>query len=150
MSATIEQAIRAILVADTDVAAIVSTRIRPHAAVQGTSLPLGIYQRISGTHFHHLNPTNNGISGMAYGRIQYDWYTETFDEGADLAEKARLALDGYSGTVTVSGVGTLVVESVWLDDDASEYVEPQSAEGVGIWRHRQDWIATWAEAVPST
>lgn len=147
---TIEHALRTVLLSSTGIAALVSTRIHPHAAAQGSSLPLAIYQRISAGHFHHINPESRNVSGMAHARIQYDWYSDSHSEAGDLAELARLALDGYGGVVAVSGLGNITVESVWLDDDAEEYEEPKGDEGVGIWRFRQDWIATWLESSPST
>jgi len=150
MSASAEMAMRTVLLTSTGLTDLVSTRIHPHSGAQGQSLPIGIYQRITGTHMHHLNTSDRKVSGLMRAQIQLDWYSTGYNEIVNIAELSRLALDGYSGTVAVSGEGNVVVKSILLQDDATEYDEPQSGEEIGVWRARQDWTLVCEESAPST
>lgn len=103
-----EKAIYAILAADTDVAALVATRIYPVRRVQGDALPAIVYRRISSTHIH----STQGSSGACNARIQIDCWAATYAGAKTLADKVRLALDGYHGTA-----GTIDVHHILIEDE---------------------------------
>ena len=92
--ATIEEALRARLVADTAVAGMVGQRIYPLVAPAKAALPAIVYQRISGMRV----ATHDGPSELAHPRIQFACIGTTYAGAKNLANAVRVALDGYSGT----------------------------------------------------
>ncbi len=113
---SIETGLRSQLVNDTDVAAIVGTRVYPVKMPLGYTLPCISYQRISSERYPFLD----GPSGRAIPRFQVDCYADTYSEVRDLAGKVRLALDGFKGTLgTESNVGGISIQSerdLWEDN----------------------------------
>jgi len=113
---TIEKDIHYQLTDDTDVSALVSSRVYPMKLPQGWTLPAITYQRISGERAHNLS----GPSGRARPRFQIDCWAADYDGGKDLANKVRLCLDGFKGDInTESDVGGITLEAdrdIWEDD----------------------------------
>ena len=104
----IEQALRAILVADAGVLAI-TTRVYPNFIPQKPTWPLIVYQKVSGLRDQALS----GPTGKAHPRFQMESWAKTYNEAKSLANAVRVALDGGTftkGTVTIGGV---VIQSEW-------------------------------------
>lgn len=99
MTAYPEQALRKILIDDVAVAGVVSARVYAHAVPQGGTLPAITYELDSAepmaTLAGHVGVTNN--------EFEVRCVAESYAAVKDLAEKVRLALDGYNGTVAVTG-----------------------------------------------
>ena len=89
-----------ILSADSNVTALVSTRIFPVRAAQGQSWPFVSYQVIDN------NPTkqDSGPSPMDELLVQVNCYADKWSDVENLASTVRTALDGYSGTVNSTDV----------------------------------------------
>ncbi len=94
----IGEAIYTLLSGATEVTDIVSTNIFPVVAVEKTSVPYIVYHVISeiptntkgmGVDF---DPLNNR-SPLDIDRVQISGYTDTYEEGVDLAEAIRQTLD---------------------------------------------------------
>jgi len=109
----VETRIRALLIADTDVSALVSTRVWPVQARQAAQLPFLVVHRVSGGKVNSLS----GYSGLEYPRVQIDCYASTFDGTRTLASKVRVAMDGAT------------TFSALCDDDVTTWEEAS-----GIWR----------------
>ncbi len=99
---TIESGLRAYLMADSGVAALVADRIYPAPAPQGAVMPFVTWQRISGLRVQSLG----GPSGLAQPTIQLDCWAETgtrnetgdgYGQAKALAQAVRQALDGKTG-----------------------------------------------------
>jgi len=78
-----------ILVNDTDVSALVGTRIFPNVAPQTTTFPFIIYD-VTGV---SPNDTKEGPSTLDTNDVMISCYSETYDEASDLAQKIRVAMD---------------------------------------------------------
>ncbi len=144
-----EQAILKLLQDDGAVRGLVGNRIYPMAAPQGklpheTKKPYLVYRRISSRHEHHME----AASGLVFTMIQIDGYAGTYSASKKLADKVRLALDGYQGSVTV-GSESLTIEECLLDGDSDGYVPPTDARGVGVFRTMQEYDVAHAETVPT-
>ena len=78
-----------ILVNDSDVSALVGTRIFPNVAPQTTTFPFIIYD-VTGV---SPNDTKEGPSTLDTNDVMISCYSETYDEASDLAQKIRVAMD---------------------------------------------------------
>ena len=113
----IGKAIYSILTNDSDVSAIVGTRIFPVIAKIDGTKPAVTYHAVT------VTPTNfkQAASDIDFIRVQFNVYSPDYDTTTDLAEKIRLALDRYPhGTVAgvhLAGVSFLDQGDGW-DDNA--------------------------------
>ena len=82
-------AIYNILSTDSDVAAIVSTRIFPNVARESTAFPFLIYT----TNGVDPNDTKDGASTLDTNDVMISCYSETYSQASDLAQKIRVAMD---------------------------------------------------------
>ena len=101
------KAIYSILTSDSDVNAIVGTRVYPQIAAQGAAFPFVVYV------LQDTSPsdTKSGVSTLDEVRYEIVAAAETYAVLADLTEKIRTALDRYTGTV--AGV---VIDSIQFTD----------------------------------
>lgn len=86
-----------------DVTDIVSTRIFPNVAREGTAFPFIVYH----TTGVDPNDTKDGVSTVDGNSFETICYSETYSEAADLAQKVRVALDRKSGTLNTVEVQTI-------------------------------------------
>ena len=101
------KAIYTILTSDSDVNAIVGTRVYPQIAAQGAAFPFIVYV------LQDTSPsdTKSGVSTLDEVRYDIVVASETYAEASDLTNKVRTALDRYTGTV--AGV---VIDSIQFID----------------------------------
>ena len=85
----IESILRAILVADPDVAAIIGSRAYQGRLPREPTFPAIVYQMIS--------RPQDGLTGIVQARMQYTCMAESWREAADLADAVRCGLHGYRG-----------------------------------------------------
>jgi hypothetical protein len=85
----IGKAIYSILSNDSDVLALVETRIFPNVAPQKTEFPFIIYD-VTGV---QPNDTKDGPSTLDTNDVMISCYSETYSEASDLAQKIRVAMD---------------------------------------------------------
>jgi hypothetical protein len=102
----IEQALRAVLVADVGVSAI-TTRVYPNYIPQAPTWPLVVYQKVSGERDHDIT----GPTGKAHPRFQLECWAETYDEAKSLANAVREALDGNTFTEGAVTIGSVVIQT---------------------------------------
>jgi len=103
----IEAGLHGFLTDDTDIAAIVATRVYPIILPQNPTMPAITYQRISTPRVS----STTGPSGLASPRIQVDCWAETYAAVKALSDTVRTAVDGYSGTMDTFTVYGVIVES---------------------------------------
>ena len=98
---------------DTDVKALVSTRVYPLKLPQGWTLPAITYQLVSNERAHTLA----GPSGRIRPRFQIDCWDDDYEDVKTLATAVRQCLDGFkddSNTESDIGGITLVGErDIW-------------------------------------
>lgn len=88
----IEEMLYAILSNDTDVVALVSTRIYPLFVPQDATRPAIAYQQISGPSTY----SHNGNSGLQEVRFQLTCEGNTYSQANSVAIAAREALEGQN------------------------------------------------------
>lgn len=94
--------VRAYVLADAAIAAVIGTRFYPVKAPQAGTYPLVTMQKIAEPRYPHLR----GSGGMASAHVQIDaWVKETgaaFSSAQHLGELIRRRIDGFSGVLTDS------------------------------------------------
>ena len=85
----IESILRAILVADPVVSAIIGSRAYQGQLPREPTFPAIVYQMIS--------RVQDSLTGLVQARIQYTCMAESWRGAADLADAVRCALHGYRG-----------------------------------------------------
>jgi hypothetical protein len=108
----IRPALRAFLLADAAIAAIVAARVYPVVLPQGERGPSIVYTRVSGAGDHHMQ----GASGLARVRMQIDVWASTPDLAAPLANLVKERIDGYRGPM-----GAVPVQGVFFADEREDY-----------------------------
>ncbi|MCH8177615.1 MAG: 23S rRNA (uracil(1939)-C(5))-methyltransferase RlmD, partial [Proteobacteria bacterium] len=91
--------------------------------------------------------------GMAAGEFDeserlLDAYAKTWLGVRDLADKVRLALDGFEGTVTV-GSGSITFKQLHLENDSDALVAPSAGKEKGTYRVSMDLVIWHTETVPT-
>lgn len=103
---------RAFLAANAPIAALVGTRIYPVVPAQKASLPHLVYTRLDTQRGH----THSGPEGLQRPRLLVTCWAETFLVSRDLADKVRLALDGYRGAM-----GSTVIQAAFIAGDSDTF-----------------------------
>jgi hypothetical protein len=106
----IESLLRAILVADPDVAAIIGSRAYQGRLPREPAFPAIVYQMIS--------RPQDGLTGIVQARMQYTCMAESWREAADLADAVRCGLHGYRGVR--DGARIEYIQYVGQHDDYDE------------------------------
>lgn len=116
--ASIETAIRTILTGDTDVTALVSTRIYPLAAPQSATKPFIVYE------VDTVDPIDSlsGHSGLSFAEFSVSMWDDSYSTVKDVAAKVRIALLDFSGTSD-----TIVID--WVRHDNSSDQTAWSGDG---------------------
>lgn len=137
--ADIRVGLRAYLLDDAGIAAIVSGRVFPVRLPQGETRASIVYTRISGLGDWHMQ----GPSGLSRPRVQIDCWSQSADTAATLSNIVKERLDGASGTW------------LWGDDSPAEGIVVQGAfaeterddydDAVKMYRCSRDYLIWVAE-----
>jgi len=130
-----ESALRTYILAGGAVDALVSDRMYPGKMPQEPTLPLLVYQRVSGPREHDMD----GAAGIANPRIQIDAWATTYAGVKTLATAVRKRLDGYSGDVGSPAVNVIV--AMLLNDRDLYDAETE------LWRISMDFEIMHYEAI---
>lgn len=114
----IESALRALVLADSAVSALIGTRLYPQKLPQDPTYPAATYQRIDGPRLYD----HGGATGLAEGRFQFDVWATTYSSAKAVAAAVRAALSGYSGTT--GGVEIAFIRCL----SESDRYEPQEGD----------------------
>lgn len=112
----IRKALRAYLLADTAIAAIISDRVYFIKMKQGNVDPCVVFSRISGAGDYY----HGGPSGLAMPRYQIDSWSKTGDAATTLANLIKARLSGYRG-VMGTGPAAVTVQGVFMVDEREDY-----------------------------
>lgn len=115
------KAIYKILTTDSDVSALVSTRVYPNVAKNSTGFPFIIYEVDN----ELPTATKDGVSILDTDDVMISIYSKTYAEASDLARKVRTALDRTSGTYE-----NVIVQSIKYDGYNDLFDNDVSDEGV--------------------
>lgn len=115
----IRPALRAFLLADASIAAVVGTRVYPLRMPQGERGASLVYSRVSGLGDHHME----GASGLTRPRFQIDAWATSADAATELADLVKARLDGYRGPMTTndSPAQTVTVQGVFFESERENY-----------------------------
>jgi Protein of unknown function (DUF3168) len=147
VSADLDPALRAFLLADAGIAAAVAERIYPVRAPQGSAVPLVVYRLIGEDSDYHMG----GASGLVRQLFQLDTYAAGADAAAELAGALRTRLDGFRGPMADVRVQGVFFQT---EDDATSVpaiaeLEAESEggapEGGDLARVRQEYSIVWEE-----
>ncbi len=115
MSDTLLANTREHLLADSALAALVSTRLYPDAAPEGhKTFPFVVFFEVSLITDQALI----GTTGLRECRIQYDCYAKSKKDALAIRERILAVFDGYLGTPVVGGVKILCTE---LSNQRTDY-----------------------------
>ena len=137
--------IRKLLVDNAAVSALVGSQVYPQSAPETAVLPYIVYNRIDGEHLHQMT----AASGLVRTLIQVDSFSKDYLQMVDLADKSRLALDGFQNTSVTVGGDTARVDSIWLQDNEDGFERPTDATDEGFHRRIQDYEIFHDEVVPT-
>lgn len=114
-------AIYNILTTNVDVGSMVSRRVFPNVAKNGTEFPFIIYDVES------ESPTQDkdGVSTLDEDFVMVSCYSKTYSEASDLAQKIRTALDRKTGTF-----GGIEIQSIQYNGYNDLFDDNTSDEGV--------------------
>jgi len=126
-----EEALIAVLLADTALAALVGNSVFPVARPQGSTLPAIVLHRIGSA---PLN-ADDGEVGLENARMQIDCWARTYTEAKHTAHAVMLRLSGFEG-----GAHGTVLQSIERDlreggGNAAAYLFRASLDFI-IWSER--------------
>ena len=118
------KAIYSILTNDSDVSALIGTRVYPQVAAQGAAFPFVVYVLQDNT----PSDTKSGVSTL--DEIRYDIVAaaETYSDLSSITERIRLALDRYTGTVSGIVVDSIQFIDLDVDNDPATETYVSSSE----------------------
>lgn len=141
---TIEEALVAYLATQDGVVQLVGGRVYPEEAPPEAGYPRVTYSVVSDVGGRHLT----SAAGYSQARVQLDVWGQSGAQGykqvSDVKEQLREALDGYRGTM-----GSVVVQSCWLEDQTDAAEPAQFARERGDARRVVDVFLWYEQSVPS-
>ena len=132
-----EAAIRSVLVADADVARLLGTRIYPVIAPASAAAPFATYRRSAVQRSQSLS----GPTGVTTVILALDLYAESYEAVRELADRVRLALDGYGGTPADS----ISVQHVSLDNESDGFIQLAGGDIPPVYSVTQTYSIIWQE-----
>ena len=140
-----ENAVVAILLAESDVTDLIGTRLFPGVAPQDTRYPYGIYEAPNFEHEHNMD----SASGLTQGEVTIFWYGRSRRQVIDVAAAAREALDGFpNSTVAVDGTN-IHVEALRLRDSGKGMIPPPPGSDTATHFVEQEYWLAAEESVPT-
>jgi Protein of unknown function (DUF3168) len=136
---TVIEGLRAYLLAGTEIAALVATRIYPLRLPQKIDISSGkaaiVLQRIDEIDDAHLR----GPNALKRARIQVDCYAVTHDAATALGALVRRRINGFRGSWDdgASPPATLTVQAILEEQEADRF---ENEIGGGLCRHMADYI----------
>lgn len=134
----IETAIQTIIVGDSDVAALIGTNSYAGHVPQGTDLPYVTTARIATV---KRLQSLTARSGVTAARFQVDAWAAVYSGAVDLANKLRIALDRFKGTVGAESINGIFIQDTF---DGQEMITKGREQPVHV--VSQDFLVWHAEA----
>lgn len=142
MATTIEGALVARLVADSIVNGLVANRIHPFNDPRQIARPKLTYWRVNTTRSSDDGGlTNDGPTGMAVTRIQFDAWADSMLVAKQVVAAVRHSLNGFAGTL--SG---LVVNQIHVVDERDNTVPVDAGQQTPVQRVSIDCMVTYTDA----
>lgn len=116
----IRPGLRAYLLGDAAITALVGTRVYPVIAPQGQINSHLVYHMISNQGDRHMQ----GPSGLSRPRIQIDCWSQSFDQASVLGLEVKERLEGFRGLMpwgTNSPQQSVEVKGVFFDSERDDF-----------------------------
>lgn len=131
-----EAVLRTALVSSTAVTSLVSTRIFPVVAPGSASVPYITWRRAGIEREHSLS----GPIGVPRVTVEFSLFASTYESVRDLADRVRLVLDGYGGTVD-----NVEVKHVELQNEFDDFVQLSGGDLPPSYQVTQSFTVLWQE-----
>jgi len=131
-----EAAIRNTLVSDAGVSAVVGSKIYPVLAPSEAALPFITWRRMAVQRQQSLS----GPVGVPSVMLSVDLFAETYEAVRELADKVRLALDGWGGTFQ-----NTVVSNVSLENEADGFATLAGGDLPPVYTIQMTFNILWQE-----
>lgn len=129
--------LRAYLLADPAITAIISNRLYPIKMPQGVRAAAVIYNRISEIESYH----SRGPSALMTTRFQFDSVSQSVDEATLLADAVKERLGGFAGAIAYAPPdGVLNVEGILFDNGREDYDDV-----IEFYRVSRDYLVWYKE-----
>ncbi len=132
---TVIEGLRAFLIAQTSITALVSERVYPLRLPQKAVMPAIVLTRISEIGDVHLR----GPNALSRARVQVDAWAQTFDGAVALGDLCVQRLDGYQGTWTDSGSPASLIRVQAIIHEMSSDLFEEDING-GVCRQSTDFF----------
>jgi hypothetical protein len=132
-----EAVLRTALVGNTSVTTMVGTRIYPLLAPKTAALPFITWRR-SGISREH---TLAGPMGMPNVSVEMQSFAATYEDVRQLADRVRVVLDGYGGTVN-----NVEVKHVSLEQESDDFVQLAGGDLPPVYQVTQTFNVLWQES----
>lgn len=127
-------ALRAFLLADASIVAMVGARVHPVRLPQGQKEPSVVYHRISALGDHNMA----GPSGLSQVRMQVDCWAASSDTAAELSDLVKARLDGFRGPMP--GSPPVEVQGIFFDNEREDF-----DAGMELYRMSRDYVVFFEE-----
>jgi len=131
-----ETVLRSALVSSANVSALVGSRIYPILAPQTAALPFIVWRR-SGISREH---TLAGPMGVPTVSVEMQLLANTYEQARELADKVRVVLDGYGGTLN-----NTEVKHVSLEQESDDFVQLAGGDLPPVYQVTQTYNILWQE-----
>lgn len=132
-----EAVLRTALVGSTSVTSMVGTRIYPLLAPKTAAIPFITWRRAGISREHTLA----GPMGMPSVTVELQSFANTYEDVRQLADRVRLVLDGYGGTVN-----NVEVKNVSLENEADDFVQLAGGDLPPVYQVTQTFNVLWQES----
>ncbi len=141
---TMESDLRAFLILDADVTALVGSRVFPLIVPQNQPMPAIRYNLITSESEVNLG----GVDGAVRATVQLDCYAATYAGAVDLAEKVRVALVADVNGARTMGSTAVTQTRLTAKSDEQPFKEPTASDD---WRFNRslDFELDYTEAAPA-
>jgi hypothetical protein len=122
---------------DPAVAAVVGDRIYPVIAPATAAIPFVVWRRSA----VQREQTLSGPAGMPSVTLQFDMYAETYEAVRELADRCRLVLDGWGGSLG----NWISVRHVSLIGESDGFVSLAGGDLPPVYSVSQTYTVLWQE-----
>lgn len=132
-----ESVLRSALIGNAAVSSMVGSRVYPLLAPKTASLPFITWRRAGISREHTLA----GPMGMPNVSVEVQSFATTYEDVRELADRVRLVLDGYGGTVN-----NVEVKNVSLENEADDFVQLAGGDLPPVYQVTQTFNVLWQES----